>query len=61
MNKNINVEEIVIKKGTIIKFQGIPFEVKEDTVFLGLQSNLDLALSLYKENHSDILSEETND
>lgn len=37
------VEELILKKGTIIHLHGIPFELPEDTTVLGLQSNLDLA------------------
>lgn len=37
------MEEVTIKAGTVMRYNGIPFELKEDTVFLGLQSNLRFA------------------
>ena len=45
-NKMQKIEELQIKRGTIIKFQGIPFELKENIIVLGLQSNLELAENL---------------
>ena len=42
----MNAQEfITIPKGTVIKIKGIPFELKEDTKVLGLESNYKLALS----------------
>lgn len=38
------LEELTIPKGTIVKINGIPFELPEDTKVLGLESNLRLAL-----------------
>lgn len=43
------VEVLNIKKGTIIKIQGIPFELKDDTEVFGLQTNLELVSKLEKE------------
>ena len=39
-------EMLVIPAGTMIKINGIPFTLKEDTEVYGLKSNLKLALEL---------------
>ena len=37
------MENLIIKKGTLIHFQGLPFELPEDTEVLGNKNNLAMA------------------
>lgn len=46
IDMSLPLDEITFKAGTILKHQGIPFELKEDTVLLGLHSNKELADSI---------------
>jgi hypothetical protein len=38
------MEKVIIKAGTLIHFQGVPFRLVSDTEMFGLQVNLDMAL-----------------
>jgi len=37
------MNEIMLAAGTVVKLNGIPFELKEDAVVLGTQTNYELA------------------
>ena len=37
------MEKFILEKGTIVKLSGLPFELSEDTIVLGLRSNLEIA------------------
>lgn len=37
------VDELLIKKGTVIHINGFPFELKNSTIVLGQEENLKLA------------------
>lgn len=43
------METVTLPKGTIVKFQGIPFELPEDTPVIGTQKNLEYAQQLRAE------------
>lgn len=36
------MDRIEFKKGTMVKVDGIPFELEEDTFFIGVKNNIDL-------------------
>lgn len=42
-NKNELCDDLVIPKGTIIKFNGVPFSLVLDTQVQGLKANLEYA------------------
>jgi hypothetical protein len=53
---NDDLDEIILRKGTVIHFGSMPFRIKEDIVVLGLTSNYNLALEIIKElNQSKLL------
>jgi hypothetical protein len=41
---DIKLDEIILKKGNIIKYNGFPFYVKDDICMLGRKENYDLAI-----------------
>lgn len=41
-----HLDRIELKKGTLIKLNGMPFNLADDTVVLGLESNYRLALDI---------------
>jgi len=46
-------EIIILNKGTIIKLNGIPFELASDTRVIGVLSNYNLALTLGNKEESN--------
>ncbi len=47
------LDEIVLKKGTVIQVAGFPFELKDDVVVLGRLENARLAAILLHERTAD--------
>ena len=54
-------ERLVLLKGTVIKLQGLPFILNDDTIVVGVRNNLELAEKLYWEGAEkrSLMKEET--
>ncbi len=39
----MSMDRLIIQKGNVIHWQGIPFELNEDTVVLGNRANVEIA------------------